>query len=159
MAKDYENYATLDEYMNSLVASGVVKNKTEARKAAYRRIPNENYFQGRILKYLNSQPFGLRVKAWKNQAGMYQERGLPDVEAVVEGQYFGFEVKRPLIGKPTPLQLQVADEIRAAGGKVYFISYISEVEQILLDYSTTKKLDDYDSVFDAVAATKGRAQL
>ena len=85
MAKDYEKFDSLNDYIEYLVRLGLACNRTQARNMASSRIPKESYFQSKILKYLNSKPLGLRIKAWKNQAGMYQDRGLPDIESVIEG--------------------------------------------------------------------------
>lgn len=131
MKHDYKHFCMLSEYLNYLVKRGLAKDKTEALKKARLRIPKESYFQARILKYLNSRPLGLKVFAWKNQAGLYQERGLPDISAIVNGQYIGFEVKRPLLNEKTELQKTIAQQIETAGGKVFFVSYVDEVEMIL----------------------------
>lgn len=42
--------------------------------------------------------------------------GIPDVEAVIVGLYFGLECKRDKSSKPTPLQLHTIDRIRRSGG-------------------------------------------
>lgn len=129
--QQHERFNDLKAYMKWLIETGKARSATEAKKVAMRRIPKESYFQGKILRYLNSKPLGLNVEAWKVQAGMYQVRGLPDIIAVVGGQFIGFEVKRPLVGEITPLQKAMAERIKAAGGRVYFVSYVSEVEEIL----------------------------
>lgn len=50
----------------------------------------------------------------------------------MNGRYFGFEVKRPLLGRVSPLQEAFHEQIRQAGGQVYVVSYVDEVREILL---------------------------
>ena len=68
---------------------------------------------------------------WKAAAGPYGRGGIPDVCAIINGKYYGFEVKRPFIGAPTKLQLQTIKKIQAAGGRAYIVSWPVEVERIL----------------------------
>ena len=89
----------------------------------------EAKFQTAILQYLNSLPHGL---FWKDSAGAYQSGGHPDISGVMNGRYFGFEVKRPLLGRVSPLQEAFHEQIRQAGGQVYVVSYVDEVREILL---------------------------
>lgn len=52
----------------------------------------------------------------KIAAGVYSERGFPDVLVIIDGLYIGLEIKRPFLGKPTPLQLDTIEAIKRAGG-------------------------------------------
>ena len=92
-------------------------------------MPKEKYFQSRIIRYLESLN---HVFVWKEQAGYgYQINGLPDICAVIEGKFYGFEVKRPFIGKVSPIQRERMKKIREAGGVAEVVSYVNEVAMIL----------------------------
>ena len=104
-------------------------NMTECRKILTELVPKEKYFQSRIIRYLESLN---HVFVWKEQAGYgYQISGLPDICAVIEGKFYGFEVKRPFIGKVSPIQRERMKEIREAGGVAEVVSYVNEVAMIL----------------------------
>ena len=64
-------------------------------------------------------------------AGPYSRQGIPDVCAVINGRYYGFEVKRPLIGVLSAIQEQTIRQIKAAGGRAYVVSFPAEVTEIL----------------------------
>jgi hypothetical protein len=57
---------------------------------------------------------------------MYSEGGIPDVLAVVDGHYFGFEVKRPVVGEPSSLQEQTIRHIRRSGGTAEIVCWPEE---------------------------------
>lgn len=70
-----------------------------------------------------------RVKALLKRAGvwsctpvgsMYGSNGIPDYLACVNGRMLGIEVKAAG-GKPTPLQLKVHEDMRAAGAVVLVV--------------------------------------
>lgn len=126
--KTTEKYTTLKELMTDLIEQGRAKNLTEARKVAQNIIPREAAYQTAILRYLKSLP---NSYAWKDQAGPYQQKGLPDVCAIIDGRFYGFEVKRPFFGQPTEIQLQTHKKMREAGATVHVVSYVSEVKKII----------------------------
>lgn len=131
--KIYEQFRTISELHAHLKAQGITNSKDETAKWARANIPKESYFQNLILKYLRAltKTGKLRGYVWKVAAGLYQVSGLPDICLIADGRYFGFEVKRPLIGEPRLLQLKTAEHLREVGGVVEFVSYVSEVEAIL----------------------------
>lgn len=87
----------------------------------------ESDYQTAIIKYLRSIPAAF---AWKAAAGPYSYGGIPDVCAVIDGRFYGFEVKRPG-GKPTELQKQAISKINAAGGTAAVVTFVSEVKEIV----------------------------
>lgn len=131
--KIYEQFRTMSELNAYLKAQGITSGKAETEKWAAANIPKESYFQRKILEYLRGLIKSGQIKGyvWKEAAGLYQSAGLPDVNLITGGRYFGFEVKRPLLGKPSELQRVTAEQLRAGGGVVEFVSYVSEVEAIL----------------------------
>lgn len=92
-------------------------------------LPKESYYQDKIIKHIRELIPSSFV--WKAAAGPYSRQGIPDVCAVVNGRYYGFEVKRPFIGVLSKIQERTILQIRAAGGKAYVVTYPDEVTRIL----------------------------
>ena len=104
-------------------------NRTLAMQEIRRKIPKESYYQEKIKKALKRRyPDCFVVKIAQ---GMYSEGGIPDVMCIVDGHYFGFEVKRPLLGKPTKLQEKRIQQIADAGGTAAIVSWPEECFRII----------------------------
>ena len=88
----------------------------------------EAYIQKEILQYLRSLP---RCVPFKIIAA--NERGVPDIICCLNGQFVGFEVKRPG-AKPTRIQDAQRDRIFAAGGDVYVVTSLDSVKQIIENF-------------------------
>lgn len=101
----------------------------KAEQWLYENVPKESYYQERIIKWIKENV--PKAFVWKAAAGPYAMGGLPDVCCVVNGRFYGFEVKRPFIGVPSKLQEQAIKAIRAAGGKAYIVVYAEDVAEIL----------------------------
>ena len=89
----------------------------------------ESWYQAKIIRWLKEtypQAF-----VWKAAAGPYSRCGIPDVCMVLDGQLYGFEVKRPEVGLLSKIQEQTIKAINAAGGIVGVVSYPEDVERIL----------------------------
>ena len=50
---------------------------------------------------------------------------------VLNGRFYGFEVKRPKVGRPTKIQEITIQAINSAGGIAAVVSYPKDVERIL----------------------------
>lgn len=87
-------HKTLRSYCTALVRCGAAETLTDARKKARTTIPSEKSIQAEILHYLNEAGF-----FWKDAAGPYQQRGIPDIVGVLHGRFCAFEVKRPAAGR------------------------------------------------------------
>lgn len=86
----------------------------------------ESYYQAKILEWLKKNHPDAFI--WKAQGGPYSNHnGVPDVIALINGHFFGFEVKRPG-GKPTKLQELAIRQINAAGGTALVVTTVAEVE-------------------------------
>lgn len=72
----------------------------------------ESRLQQRIKKALIKECGG---KWWKVHGSAFQESGQPDLDGVVDGISFKFEVKIPFTGKPSQLQLETLAEWREVG--------------------------------------------
>ena len=90
----------------------------------------ESFYQAKIIRWLKEQYPGAFV--WKAQAGPYCRQGIPDICAIINGHFFGFEVKRPEVGRLSKIQEQTIKEINAAGGIAAVVSYPEQVEKIIL---------------------------
>lgn len=92
-------------------------------------LPKESYYQERIIQTLRGAYPAAFV--WKAAAGVYSRQGIPDVCAIIDGQFCGFEVKRPYIGKLSKIQEQTLKAICEAGGKAAIVSWPEEVLEVI----------------------------
>ena len=90
----------------------------------------ESFYQSKIIRWLKEQYPGAFV--WKAQAGPYCRQGIPDICAIINGHFFGLEVKRPEVGRLSKIQEQTIKEINAAGGTAAVVSFQEQVEKIIL---------------------------
>ena len=77
-------------------------------------VHKESYYQAKIIKWLREA--SPQAFVWKAQQGPYSRQGIPDICAIIDGHFFGFEVKRPEGGELSPVQAQTIKQINAAGG-------------------------------------------
>ena len=82
-------------------------------------LPLEKDYQKEVIRYLRSVPGAF---VWKAAAGPYARSGIPDICCVIDGHFFGFEIKRPIIGAATDIQTATIRNIKAAGGTAAIIS-------------------------------------
>lgn len=129
MEIDWESFETKADAARWLTENGKAKNFTEARKYMNANIPKESYYQDKIIKHIRQLIPAAFV--WKAAAEPYSRQGIPDVCAVIHGRYYGFEVKRPLIGVLSKIQEQTIKKIREAGGRAYVVVCTKEVTRIL----------------------------
>lgn len=124
-------YNTFGAYCAALQTAGAAKTHSEAAALARKLIPSEKKIQREILNYLSgSLPPGHNF-FWKDAAGPYQQQGIPDIVGVYNGRFFAFEVKRPLLGRVTPIQSATIEKIHWAGGQVYIVTSAAEVRAII----------------------------
>ena len=106
--------------------------RTIAMQELRRKIPKESYYQDKIKKALKRRyPDAFIVKIAQ---GMYSEGGIPDVMCIISGHYFGFEVKRPLLGTASKLQEKRIQQISDAGGTAAIVSWPEECFRIIDDW-------------------------
>lgn len=107
-------------------------NKAQAIKVIRKEVPKESYFQDKVKKALQkSYPDAFVAKIAQ---GQFSRRGIPDILAIVNGHYFGFEIKRPVLGEASRIQEKTIEAIIKAGGTAAFVSYPEEALQIIKDY-------------------------
>ena len=103
--------------------------KSEFEKILRNVIPEESYYPTKIMEWLREEYPTAFV--WKAAAGPYSQGGIPDVCAVIDGKYYGFEVKRPYLGVTSQLQKQTIKKIIAAGGVAAVVTFVEDVEAVI----------------------------
>ena len=81
----------------------------------------------------------LRTLGWavKLHGSAWQQPGLPDILAIIDGRTVFFEVKRPG-GVVSAIQRVVHERIRAAGGEVHVVRSLEEARGALQLFSETQ---------------------
>lgn len=98
----------------------------------------EGYYQARIIKWLKDTYPDAFV--WKAQAGPYSRQGIPDICAIINGHFFGFEVKRPDNGRLSPVQAQTIKQINNAGGTALVVSYPAQVQEAIKQWESSSRM-------------------
>ena len=110
------------------------------KKAALQRlrgiIPLERRFQTRIIDALRKRYPDAFVA--KLAQGIYSRVGIPDIVCIYRGHYFGFEVKRPVVGAASGVQEATMREIRKAGGTAAVVSWAEECFRIIDEWEETR---------------------
>ena len=91
-------------------------------------LPLEQAYQDEVIEYIKTVPGAF---VWKATAGPYSRQGIPDVCAIIDGHFFGFEIKRPYIGKATKLQEETIRQINKSGGTASVISFREQAKSII----------------------------
>ena len=131
MLEKYEKDFDENEFVRSFMERKRISTKKQALAELRKLIKKETYYQGKVKDALKKRyPDAFVVKI---SQGAYSQAGIPDVMFIRDGHYFGFEVKRPVVGEPSKLQLQTKEFIEEAGGTVAFVCWpeqaIAEVEK------------------------------
>ena len=131
MKINFQEFRTKEELVNFLKTTKDISCRTtkHAEKYISDHLPKESYFQKKAMEAIRAAVPSAFV--WKAAAGPYGRGGIPDICAVINGRFYGFEVKRPFLGTPSRLQLQTIKQIQAAGGQAFIISWPEEVTRIL----------------------------
>ena len=127
---DIEHFIGLEAALNFLLSFRICKTRNEAIKYLRDRIPAEGVYQTEIKKFLESSCHGAFI--WKAAAGPYSRGGIPDINMVYNGKFYGFEVKRPYFGKISQLQKETIEKINKAGGRAAVVTFPSEVAEIIM---------------------------
>lgn len=108
---------------------GLTLTAEKVKKILEDQIPFEQWYQKRIMaaiRQLYPEAFVRKIAA-----GVYSERGFPDVLVIIDGLYIGLEIKRPFLGKPTPLQLDTIKAIERAGGTARVVCLPEEAAEVI----------------------------
>ena len=98
-------------------------------KIMHDSLPLEQHYQTEVIVFIRENYPGAFV--WKAAAGPYSRQGIPDVCAIIGGHFFGFEIKRPFIGKATKIQLETIEAIKRAGGTAAVVSFWNQAKEII----------------------------
>ena len=127
---DWSKFKTRKEALRYIKDNvGWVITEEDARAYLAQNVPREAQYQARVIDALKRKYPAAFI--WKAAAGFYSQGGIPDVCMVLDGQYFGFEIKRPFFGRATALQLVTLGKIRAAGGVAEIVTYPAEAFEII----------------------------
>ena len=127
----YEKGFDEKKFIEDFMTSKKIKTKKDAMKDLRKQIKKESYYQDKIKRGLQKKYPEAFIR--KVPQGAYCQAGIPDILMIYKGHYFGFEVKRPVVGIRSKLQEQTVLKIREAGGTAEFVTWpeeaIAEVEK------------------------------
>ena len=126
---DYTKFNSYDELKDYIMQRYKMKTRYEAEVYIRENMPKESYFQKQIIDWICKNIPDAVI--WKEAAGPYSRQGIPDITCIVNGRYYGFEVKRPFIGKLSKIQKETIDRINEFGGRAYVVTSVKEVAEIL----------------------------
>lgn len=86
----------------------------------------------KILAYLRTLPRSL----WRKNSGAPVIRGWPDIDGVLDGQTWAFEVKRPGC-KATMIQIYILARLREAGAHAHVVSSVEDVKALIHERTST----------------------
>ena len=140
MLEKYEQNFNENEFVKSFMDARNFKTKKEALAALRKEIKKESYYQEKIKKVLKTKyPEAFIVKI---SQCLYSQAGIPDILMIYNGHYFGFEVKRPVVGVPSKLQEETIRKITAAGGTALFVRWPEEAIQAVEQYQIAAGIHD-----------------
>jgi hypothetical protein len=136
MLERYDAKMNPDEVIRSVQRK---KDCTKTQAMAYLRkeIPAEKEFQKKILQGLKKSHPDAFIR--KITLAQYSEGGMPDILCIKKGHYFGFEVKRPILGEATELQKRTMAMIQDAGGTAAVVSYPEEANEVIKKFFNTEE--------------------
>lgn len=101
----------------------------QAEKLLRDALPKESYFQSAILHWLRETYPAAFI--WKVQTGPYARQGVPDICAVIDGRFYGFEVKRPYVGRLSRIQQATMESIEKAGGRAGVVIWPDDARKLI----------------------------
>lgn len=110
--------------------------KHEAISQLRALIRPESYYQTKVMEEIRRKfP---KAAIWKNAQGNYSRGGIPDLTVIIGGKYYGFEVKRPIFGAPSRLQVDAIRMIRDAGGVAAVVRWPEEAIAVIRENRAQK---------------------
>lgn len=91
------------------------------------RTPSEKSIVEACVRYLH------KIGAWhmKTHGSQIGRAGIPDLIVCYQGQFFAFEVKKPVVGRATRLQLLEIERIQRADGIAHVVTSALEMKEII----------------------------
>lgn len=137
MLERYEKDFDENAFVKSFMERKQITTKRKALSELRKLIKKEGYYQSEIKETLKKKyPDAFVVKI---SQGAYSQAGIPDVMFIKDGHYFGFEVKRPVVGIRSKLQEQTARMIQAAGGTAAFVCWPEEAIREVEEYEKSQR--------------------
>lgn len=124
-----DRFPTTEDAITYILAKHENYSRKEALDFLRDRVPKESYYQKKIMDYIKKAYPDAFV--WKEAAGEYSRQGIPDVSAIIDGRYYGFEVKRPYFGVLSVIQEQTIKKIKAAGGIAGVCIFPEDAERLI----------------------------
>lgn len=123
---------TVAKIATFLVKVGTCADQASAFRYIRRKVPDESYYQEKILDALRkrAEAEGLKHKVWKAAQGQFSQSGISDVLAIIGGVFFAVEVKRPLMGELSKLQEAYINDVNNAGGVACTAIYPEDLDEI-----------------------------
>lgn len=137
MLEKYEKDFDENAFVKSFMERKQITTKQKALSELRKLIKKEGYYQSEIKEALKKKyPDAFVVKI---SQGAYSEGGIPDVLMVKGGHYFGFEVKRPVVGIRSKLQEETVRKIQVAGGTAAFVRWPEEAIREVEEYEKSQR--------------------
>jgi len=120
-------------------SSGSVKERhIEALIGDYLKISKIFFFKCPMSGYFDTKPtWGL--PRFRPHASPYVRNGTPDLIAVINGQFIGFEVKSKG-GKQSDAQKSFQIDVKAAGGMYFLVKSLEDVQKALSSLGLCKSI-------------------
>lgn len=137
MLEKYEKDFDENAFVKSFMERKQITTKRKALSELRKLIKKEGYYQSEIKETLKKKyPDAFVVKI---SQGAYSEGGIPDVLMIKDGHYFGFEVKRPVVGIRSKLQEETVRKIQATGGTAAFVRWPEEAIREVEEYEKSQR--------------------
>lgn len=137
MLEKYEKDFDENAFVKSFMERKQITTKRKALSELRKLIKKEGYYQSEVKETLKKKyPDAFVVKI---SQGAYSEGGIPDVLMIKDGHYFGFEVKRPVVGIRSKLQEETVRKIQAAGGTAAFVCWPEEAIREVEEYEKSQR--------------------
>lgn len=137
MLERYEKNFEEEKFIISFMAARNIRTRKQAMADLRKLIKSESYYQGKIKDQLKKRYPDAFVR--KIAQGAYSEAGTPDILMIKDGHYFGFEVKRPVVGIRSKVQKETIRQIRAAGGTAEFVTWPEEAIREVEEYEKSQR--------------------
>ena len=98
--------------------------ESKIQSAVLKRLKEKGVF---CWRQNNLAVYDPKIRRYRAHTGL---KGVPDIIAIIDGQFVGFEIKTPR-GKQSADQLLFQKKTERHGGKYYIIRDVSEVDEIL----------------------------
>ena len=137
MLENYEKNFDEEKFVKDFMAAKGITTKSKAIAELRKLIKKESYYQDKIKKTLQKKYPEAFIR--KIAQGAYSEAGIPDILFIKDGHYFGFEVKRPIIGVPSKIQLKTIEKIREASGTAAIVVWPEQAIEEVENYEKGKR--------------------